>query len=124
MISKDVCQRVLQKAVSTGADYAEIFAEKLVRIRVSASEHMVYVESVYVFAEKPVHDAKQSKRIRTARKSDENALVFGKKSEYCVRFSGFAPEYIGKTHSSCSTSVVINFVYSPIQRRGTVFTSP
>jgi len=27
MISKDVCQRVLQKAVSTGADYAEIFAE-------------------------------------------------------------------------------------------------
>ena len=27
MIAKDVCQRVLQKAVSTGADYAELFAE-------------------------------------------------------------------------------------------------
>ena len=27
MISRDVCQRVLLKAVSTGADYAEIFAE-------------------------------------------------------------------------------------------------
>ena len=27
MISRDICQRVLQKAVSTGADYAEIFAE-------------------------------------------------------------------------------------------------
>ena len=27
MISKDVCHRVLQKAVSTGADYAELFAE-------------------------------------------------------------------------------------------------
>ena len=27
MISKEVCQRVLHKAVSTGADYAEIFAE-------------------------------------------------------------------------------------------------
>ena len=27
MISREVCQRVLQKAVSTGADYAEIFAE-------------------------------------------------------------------------------------------------
>ena len=27
MISKDVCQRVLQAAVSTGADYAEVFAE-------------------------------------------------------------------------------------------------
>ena len=30
MIAKDVCQRVLQKAVSTGADYAEIFAENTV----------------------------------------------------------------------------------------------
>ena len=27
MISRDICQRVLQKAISTGADYAEIFAE-------------------------------------------------------------------------------------------------
>ena len=27
MISKELCQRVLQKAVSTGADYAELFAE-------------------------------------------------------------------------------------------------
>ena len=27
MISKAVCERVLQPAVSTGADYAEIFAE-------------------------------------------------------------------------------------------------
>ena len=30
MISRDICQRVLQKAVSTGADYAEIFAENTV----------------------------------------------------------------------------------------------
>ena len=27
MISREVCQRVLHRAVSTGADYAEIFAE-------------------------------------------------------------------------------------------------
>ena len=27
MIARDVCQRVLHKAVSTGADYAELFAE-------------------------------------------------------------------------------------------------
>ena len=27
MISREICQRVLAKAVSTGADYAEIFAE-------------------------------------------------------------------------------------------------
>ena len=30
MITRDVCQRVLHKAVSTGADYAEIFAENTV----------------------------------------------------------------------------------------------
>ena len=30
MISREICQRVLQKAVSTGADYAEIFAENTV----------------------------------------------------------------------------------------------
>ena len=30
MISREVCQRVLSKAVSTGADYAEIFAENTV----------------------------------------------------------------------------------------------
>jgi len=27
MISRDLCQRVLQKAAATGADYAELFAE-------------------------------------------------------------------------------------------------
>ena len=30
MISREVCRRVLQKAVSTGADYAELFAENTV----------------------------------------------------------------------------------------------
>ena len=35
MISKEVCQRVLQKAVSTGADYAEIFAENTVNHNIS-----------------------------------------------------------------------------------------
>ncbi len=35
MISREVCQRVLQKAVSTGADYAEIFAENSVNNTIS-----------------------------------------------------------------------------------------
>ena len=30
MISRAVCERVLRKAVSTGADYAEIFAENTI----------------------------------------------------------------------------------------------
>ena len=35
MISRDICQRVLRKAVSTGADYAEIFAENTVNHNIS-----------------------------------------------------------------------------------------
>ena len=35
MISRDTCQRVLQKAVSTGADYAEIYAENTVNHTIS-----------------------------------------------------------------------------------------
>ena len=37
MISREICQRVLRKAVSTGADYAELFAENTV----NHSIHMV-----------------------------------------------------------------------------------
>ena len=32
MISREICRKVLQKAVSTGGDYAEIFAENTVKI--------------------------------------------------------------------------------------------
>ena len=35
MISREICQRVLQKAVSTGADYAEIYAENTVNHAIS-----------------------------------------------------------------------------------------
>ena len=35
MISKEICSRVLQAAVSTGADYAEIFAENTVNHTIS-----------------------------------------------------------------------------------------
>ena len=35
MIARDVCQRVLQRAVSTGADYAEIFAENTINHSIS-----------------------------------------------------------------------------------------
>ena len=35
MIARDVCQRVLQVAVSTGADYAEIFAENTINNSIS-----------------------------------------------------------------------------------------
>ena len=35
MIEREICQRVLQKAVSTGADYAEIFAENTLNHTIS-----------------------------------------------------------------------------------------
>ena len=35
MISRDICQKVLQKAVSTGGDYAEIFAENTIKYSVA-----------------------------------------------------------------------------------------
>ena len=57
MISREVCKRVLQKAVSTGADYAEIFAENTVNHNV----HMIAgkvdaiqdaVDALEIFGEK------------------------------------------------------------------------
>ena len=41
MISREICQRVLQKAVSTGADYAEIFAEHTVNHAISMIDSKV-----------------------------------------------------------------------------------
>ena len=41
MISREICQRVLQKAVSTGADYAEIFAENTVNHNIYMIESKV-----------------------------------------------------------------------------------
>ena len=41
MISRAVCQRVLQKAVSTGADYAEIFAENTANHTISMIDSKV-----------------------------------------------------------------------------------
>ena len=35
MITREICQRVLHKAVSTGADYAEIFAENTINNNIS-----------------------------------------------------------------------------------------
>jgi len=42
MIAKDVCQRVLHAAVSTGADYAELFAEHTDESRISMLDSKVY----------------------------------------------------------------------------------
>ena len=63
MIARDVCARVLQKAVSTGADYAEIFAENTVNHAV----HMIAdkVDSIKdtVIAGAAVRDYKGLRRV-------------------------------------------------------------
>ena len=41
MISREICQRVLGKAVSTGADYAELFAENTVNHNISMIDSRV-----------------------------------------------------------------------------------
>ena len=41
MISREICQRVLHKAVSTGADYAELFAENTVNHTISMIDSKV-----------------------------------------------------------------------------------
>ena len=41
MISREICQRVLHKAVSTGADYAEIFAEHTINHSISMISNKV-----------------------------------------------------------------------------------
>ena len=41
MISREICRRVLGKAVSTGADYAELFAENTVNHNISMIDSRV-----------------------------------------------------------------------------------
>ena len=49
MISREICQRVLHKAVSTGADYAEIFAENTVNHSISMiADHVDAVRDTVV----------------------------------------------------------------------------
>ena len=49
MISREICQRVLHKAVSTGADYAELFAENTVNHSISMiADHVEAVRDTVV----------------------------------------------------------------------------
>ena len=49
MISREICQRVLHKAVSTGADYAELFAENTVNHSISMiADHVDAVRDTVV----------------------------------------------------------------------------
>ncbi len=76
MISREICQRVLLKAVSTGADYAEIFAENTVNHSISmiASKVDSVKDTVVAGAAVRVYKGLRSVMASTVDTSEEGLL--------------------------------------------------
>ena len=76
MIARDICQRVLRKAVSTGADYAEIFAENTVNhnINMIASKVDSIKDTVIAGAAVRVYKGMRSVMASTLDTSEEGLL--------------------------------------------------
>ena len=82
MITRDVCLRVLQKAVSTGADYAEIFAENSVNhsINMIASKVDSIKDTVIAGAAVRVYKGLRSVMATTVDTSEEGLLRCAEKA--------------------------------------------
>ena len=82
MISREICQRVLQKAVSTGADYAEIFAENTVNHNISmiASKVESISDSVVAGAAIRVYKGLRSVMASTVDTSESGLLACAEKA--------------------------------------------
>ena len=82
MISREVCQRVLQKAVSTGADYAEIFAENTVNhsINMIASRVDSVKDAVIAGASVRVYKGLRSVMASTVDTSEAGLLACAEKA--------------------------------------------
>ena len=76
MISREICQRVLHKAVSTGADYAEIFAENTVNhsIGMIASKVDAIKDTVIAGAAVRIYKGLRSVMATTVDTSEEGLL--------------------------------------------------
>ncbi len=76
MISREICQRVLAKAVSTGADYAEIFAENTVNHAISMIANKVdgVKDTVIAGAAVRVYKGMRSVMASTVDTSEEGLL--------------------------------------------------
>lgn len=76
MITKDVCQRVLQAAVATGADYAELFAEHTDERSIDMLDNRVHAISSGVIAGAAVRVCKglRSVETKTVDTSEEGLL--------------------------------------------------
>ena len=88
MLTREVCQRVLQKAVSTGADYAEIFAENTVNhsINMIANKVDSIKDSVIAGAAVRVYKGMRSVMATTVDTTEEGLL----------RCAGKAAEALGE----------------------------
>ena len=82
MISREVCQRVLQKAVSTGADYAEIFAENTINhsINMIASRVDSVKDAVIAGASVRVYKGLRSVMASTVDTSEAGLLACAEKA--------------------------------------------
>ena len=82
MISREICQRVLHKAVSTGADYAEIFAENSVNhsINMIASKVDSIKDTVIAGAAVRVYKGLRSVMATTVDTSEEGLLRCAEKA--------------------------------------------
>ena len=82
MISREICQRVLQKAVSTGADYAEIFAENTVNHNISMIANKVESinDSVVAGAAVRVYKGMRSVMASTVDTSEAGLLACAEKA--------------------------------------------
>ncbi len=82
MISREICQRVLKKAVSTGADYAELFAENTVNhsINMIASKVDTIKDTVIAGAAVRVYQGLRSVMATTVDTSEEGLLRCAEKA--------------------------------------------
>ena len=82
MISREICLRVLQKAVSTGADYAEVFAENTVNhaINMIASKVDAIKDTVIAGAAVRVYKGLRSVMATTVDTSEAGLLLCAQKA--------------------------------------------
>ena len=82
MITREICQRVLRKAVSTGADYAEIFAENTVNHSISmiASKVDSIKDTVIAGASVRVYKGLRSVMASTVDTSESGLLACAEKA--------------------------------------------
>ena len=82
MISREICQRVLHKAVSTGADYAEIFAENTVNhsINMIASKVDAVKDAVIAGASVRVYKGLRSVMASTVDTSEAGLIACAEKA--------------------------------------------